>query len=267
MWLVYRRGGLGDTLLTFPVLELLKKSGKRVWAVGNTDYFAIAKAVGWADEISSEFPHGEFEGKVLISVDGNVKPFPEERRWIVEHYLQSLSLKGDFSKVLPLEPAKNNPLEGCAVLHPSSGSPRKNPPLELFFRIEDFLKREGLRTVYLIGEADQWLKSYVKNYFESLSPLEIARALREAKLYVGLDSGISHLASYCGITSFIFYGPTDPVVWKPIGERVFQISLNLSCAPCFPQVCNERPCLDPQLLFGKFLELYRQSSTPFKCST
>lgn len=257
MWLVYRRGGLGDTLLTFPVLELFKKSGKKVWAVGNTDYFIIAKAVGWADRISSEIPEDDFEGKVLIATDGNVKPFPEGRIWVVEHYLKSLSLRGDFSRVLPLEPMERSPLDGCAVLHPSSGSPKKNPSPELFFRIESFLKKEGLKTVYLIGEADQWLKDYVKNYFESFSPLEIARALKKAKLYVGLDSGISHLASYCGLVSFIFYGPTDPVVWKPIGERVFQISLGLSCGPCFPQVCAERHCLDTERLFKRFLELYR----------
>ncbi len=256
MWLLYRRGGLGDTLLTFPVLELLKGSGKSLWVVGNTDYFTIAKEVGWADRVSSEIPEIEFEGKILIAFDGNVKPFPERRVWVVEHYLKSLSLRGDFSKTLPLEPVAKSPLEGCAVLHPSSGSLKKNPPLELFFRIEAFLRKEGYKTVYLVGEADQWLKDYVKNYFESYSPLEIARALRTAKLFVGLDSGLSHLAGYCGLPTFVFYGPTDPVVWKPIGERIFQISLGLSCSPCFPAVCEVRACLNPELLFNAFLKNY-----------
>ncbi len=256
MWLLYRRGGLGDTLLTFPILELLKKSGRNVWAVGNTDYFAIAKEVGWVDMVSSEMPKAEFEGKILISYEGNVKPFPEKRMWIVEHYLCSLSLKGEFSRVLPLEPAEKTPLKGCAVLHPSSGSWKKNPPLELFFRIEAFLKREGYKTLYLVGEADQWLKDHVKDYFESYSPLGIARALRTAKLFVGLDSGLSHLASYCGIPTFVFYGPTDPVVWKPIGERVFQISLELSCSPCFPKVCEERSCLHVEALLAEFLKAF-----------
>ncbi len=256
MWLLYRRGGLGDTLLTFPILELLKRFEKKVWAVGNTDYFAIAKEVGWADMVSSEIPKTEFEGKILISYEGNVKPFPEKRMWIVEHYFQSLSLRGGFSKVLPLEPAEKSPIKGCAVLHPSSGSWKKNPSLELFFKIEYFLKREGYKTIYLIGEADSWLKDYVKDYFESYSPLEIAKALRTARLFVGLDSGLSHLASYCGIPTFVFYGPTDPVVWKPIGERVFHISLELSCSPCFPEVCEERSCLHVEMLFAKFLKAF-----------
>jgi len=259
MLLFYRRGGLGDTLLTFPILEILKKIGKRIWAVGNTDYFAIAKAVGWVDFVSSEVPEKEFEERIIIAHDGNVKPFPEKRVWVVEHYLRSLKLSGNFSKVLPIEPFEKSPLQGCAVLHPSSGSPKKNPPLELFLRIEDFLKRQGFKTVYLIGEADQWLKDHIKNYFESFSPLEIAKALKGARLFIGNDSGISHLASYCGLPTFLFYGPTDPVVWKPIGEKVFQISLSLECSPCFPQVCQERRCLDVKALFTSFKKAWLSS--------
>lgn len=259
MWLVYRRGGLGDTLLTFPLLELLKKQGRNVWAVGNTDYFAIAKAVGWADMVSSEVPEEGFEGRLIISFEGNIKPFPEKRLWLVEHYLQSAKLTGSFSKSLPLEPLPRSPLEGCVVLHPSSGSKKKNPPLELYFMVEDFLKRQGYRTIYLVGEADSWLKAYVKNYWESHEPLEIARALKKALLFVGNDSGLSHLASYCGLPTFVFYGPTDPVVWKPVGERVYQISLSLECSPCFPHMCEERACLEPETLFERFLAVFRKA--------
>ncbi|MEN3029050.1 MAG: glycosyltransferase family 9 protein, partial [Aquificaceae bacterium] len=241
-----------------PVLELIKRSGVGVWAVGNGDYFSLAKAVGWVDEISSELPPVEFENRVIISFEGNIKPFPQKRIWIVEHYLRSLKLKGEFSKTLPIEPGEKSPLRGRVVLHPSSGSQKKNPPLELFFRIESFLKKEGFRPIYLVGEADGWLKAHLREYFESFSPLEIARALRTARLFLGLDSGLSHLASYCGLPTFVFYGPTDPVVWKPIGERVFQISLGLLCSPCFPQVCQERECLNVDRLFNAFLQVYRR---------
>ncbi|MCS7278206.1 MAG: glycosyltransferase family 9 protein [Aquificaceae bacterium] len=264
--MLYRRGGLGDTILTFPLLELLKKSGKKVWAVGNTDYYAIAKEVGWADFISSEIPQENFEGKIVISYEGNLKPFPESRRWILEYYIESLNLRGEFSKILPIEPMRENPLEGFAVLHPSSGSRKKNPPLELFLRIEGFLRKEGFKTIYLVGEADQWLKEHVKNYYESLCPLEIAKSLKGARLFVGLDSGISHLASYCGVPTFVFYGPTDPIVWKPIGKRVFQISLNLPCSPCFPHVCEDRSCLQTEGLYRAFIKAYA-NSTSLMCST
>lgn len=252
MLLLYRRGGMGDTLLVFPILEAFKKRGEKVVAVGNTDYFNIAKAVGWADQVYYEIPKMKFSRVIKVSFDGNLKPFPEGREWIVSYYLRSLGLPEDFSHTLNLTPLRDNPLKGKAVLHPSSGSAKKNPDITLFERVEFFLKRQGYEVIYMVGEADQWVKGYTDNFWESREPLEMGRALKEAKLYVGLDSGISHLASYVGLPSFIFYGPTDMYLWRPIGKRVFQISLNLSCSPCFPNVCAERRCLEVDGLFRAF---------------
>ncbi|MDQ7038993.1 MAG: glycosyltransferase family 9 protein [Aquificota bacterium] len=254
--LIYRRGGLGDTLLTFPVLEILTRKGYRLTAVGNTDYFKIAKEVGWAEEVLPEIPADEFDLKLVIGTDGNISPFPRDREWVVRHYLRSSCLEGEeFSDTLPLEPLAVSPLEGKAVLHPSSGSPKKNPPLDLFLRVEEYLAGLGFEVVYLVGEADSWLKGKVSNFVESLDPLWIGRALKKALIYVGLDSGVSHLASYVGVPSIVIYGPTDPVVWKPIGSKVFQLSLGLECSPCFPDVCESRPCLDSADLFKCLLPL------------
>lgn len=262
MILFYRRGGLGDTLLTFPILEILKKRGNYLVTVGNSDYFYIAKEVGWVDEVYSElYPtlfFRNFDRKIIFSVEGGYPPFPSERKWIVEYYLEILQLKEEtFSYTFPLKKSKSSPLQNKIVLHPSSGSPKKNPSLELFLKIEKFLKNLGFETIYFVGEADSWLKEKIKNYWESLNPLEIAFSLKKAKAFIGLDSGISHLACYLGVTSFIFYGPTDPVIWKPIGKNYQIITLNLPCSPCFPKVCSERICLDTKLLFKKFLEIFR----------
>ncbi len=255
--LVYRRGGLGDTLLTFPLIEVLHRKGYKVVAVGNTDYFRIAEAVGWAERVLTDIPDEEFDLEVVISFDGNVKPFPDRRVWVVHHYLRSLGFEGErFSERLPLDPIPGSPMSGKVVLHPSSGSPKKNPPLELFLSIERYFREAGLEVVYLVGEADLWLKDKVSQYVESLDPLWIARSLKLARMYVGLDSGISHLASYVGVPSVVIYGPTDPVVWRPVGVSVWQVSLGLECSPCFPNVCDLRPCLSPKDLLDRLLPLF-----------
>jgi ADP-heptose:LPS heptosyltransferase len=216
--LLYRRGGLGDTLLTFPLLEILKRRGFYTLAVGNTDYFAIAKEVGWADEVRSEMPADEFDLILDISLGGNIAPFPKERLWVLEHYLRESGLEGEeFSEILPLRALDNSPFESRVVLHPSSGSPKKNADLELFLEVESFLKDRGYESLYIVGEADGWLKGSVDNYVESFDPLWIAKALKKAKLFIGLDSGISHLSAYLGVRTIAIYGPTDPLVWKPIG--------------------------------------------------
>ena len=254
--LLYRRGGLGDTILTFPILEIYKRKGYEITAVGNTDYFSIAKEVGFVDRVLSEIPKNEeFDEKVIISYEGNVKPFPERRVWIVEYYLKSLNLSESFSLELPLSPLKNSPFEGKVVIHPSSGSPKKNPPLEFFIKLKEFIESLGYEVIFLLGEAEENFKEILKPSVFSLSPLWIVKALKSSKLYIGLDSGISHIASYVGVPSVVIYGPTDPVVWKPIGKKVYQVSLNLDCSPCFPNVCKERECLNSEKLFEKVSKL------------
>lgn len=254
--LLYRRGGLGDTLLTFPILEILRRKGYRTTAVGNTDYFRIAQEVGWANEVRSELPDGEFDLKILISTDGNVDPFPKRRVWVLRHYLESLGMEGEvFSEEIPLEPLPDSPFEGKVILHPSSGSPKKNPDLELFLTLESFILSRGMECLYLVGEADSWLEGRVRNYVKSLDPLWIARAMKSALLYVGLDSGVSHLVSYVGVPSLVLYGPSDPLVWRPLGKRLYQLSLGLGCSPCFPDVCEERACLDKGSLLERLLPL------------
>ncbi len=253
--LLYRRGGLGDTLLTFPLLELLRRKGYEVTAVGNTDYFRIALEVGWADRVLSEIPEEDFDLRLHIGVEGNIEPFPPGREWVVSHYLRSAGLEGSFSKTLPLKPLEGSPLRGKVVFHPSSGSRRKNPELSLFLKLEEFIRSKGYEVVYIAGEADGWLEGRVPKLIRSLDPLWIGRAIKGALLYVGLDSGISHLASYVGTPSVIIYGPSDPVVWKPVGSKVHQVSLGLECAPCFPNVCEERTCLREDLLLERLLPL------------
>jgi len=178
----------------------------------------------------------------------------------LEYYLKLLGLPSHYSQTLPLDADPNSPFKGKVVLHPSSGSPKKNPPIELFFEIESFLVGLGYQCVYLVGEADQWLKAHVNNFVEMSQPLQIAKALKSALFFVGNDSGLSHLSAYLGLPTFIFYGSTDPVVWKPIGNSIFQISLSLSCSPCFPRVCQEMFCFDVKALFERFLNYFRGMS-------
>jgi ADP-heptose:LPS heptosyltransferase len=49
---------------------------------------------------------------------------------------------------------------------------------------------------------------------------ELACWLAGASLYVGNDSGITHLAAAAGAPVVALFGPTDPAVWAPRGPRV-----------------------------------------------
>ncbi len=53
-----------------------------------------------------------------------------------------------------------------------------------------------------------------------LPPRALAALVARAGLYVGNDSGVSHLAAAAGAQTLVLFGPTDPLVWAPLGPKV-----------------------------------------------
>ena len=49
---------------------------------------------------------------------------------------------------------------------------------------------------------------------------DLACWLARARLYVGNDSGITHLAAAVGTPVLALFGPSDPAVWAPRGPNV-----------------------------------------------
>jgi len=114
-----------------------------------------------------------------------------------------------------------------AVLHPGSGSARKNWPLERFLalaaRVTDHL---ALTPVLLLGEADQAIVERLDamrpnmSLLKELSLVQTAGVLSACAAFVGNDSGITHLAAALGRPAVAVFGPTDAATWGPRGPNV-----------------------------------------------
>jgi len=113
------------------------------------------------------------------------------------------------------------------VLHPGSGSETKNWPTENWIRFGDLLLSKGRDLLILAGEADferiarlrtAWSQRAVQ-FAENL-PLPHVAALLEATLFVGHDSGISHIAAAVGARCLLLFGWTDPKIWAPTNPNV-----------------------------------------------
>ena len=84
------------------------------------------------------------------------------------------------------------------------------------------------RTVCVVtGEADDerlrlletaWKDKPIR--FAKNLPLPHLAALFETSVFVGHDSGISHIAAAAGARCILLFGPTDPAVWAPANENV-----------------------------------------------
>jgi ADP-heptose:LPS heptosyltransferase len=70
--------------------------------------------------------------------------------------------------------------------------------------------------------------------------IETAGLLSEVSLYIGVDTGITHLAALVGAPTIALFGPTQPTLWRPIGPRVSVLKGNAGrdcCARDHPRDC------------------------------
>jgi len=259
-------GGLGDSLLVYPVIEILKKKGYKVTVWGNPEYFRLAQIAGYCDTAIFYQPGENFDLKIFFTKnkeffeqDKNsvfVDPVVQEKIWIVKHYLKSLKFENEiFSQTLTLGFSEQKCANLC-IIHPGSGSKRKNPEINFFYEAEKIIKSYGFNTLYLIGPAEKEFSKFFKNSVYFQDPVEIAKTILKASLYIGSDSGVSHLSSYLGVPSIVIFGPTDPSVWHPVGEKLW-ILRNNSCPPCFPDVCPERRCLQKDYLITELRQILK----------
>ncbi len=112
--------------------------------------------------------------------------------------------------------------EGPALLHPGAGSPAKAWPPGRFARLGRLLQEKGWEVQVLLGPVEEE-RGPAEGFFRERGlpavhlrdSLELARRLVRARVYVGNDSGPSHLAAALGVPSLVLFGPTDPAVWGP----------------------------------------------------
>lgn len=111
------------------------------------------------------------------------------------------------------------------AIHPGSGSPRKNWPAENWAAVAKWVQRQVPRSRVLLvgGEADAAQLATVQAALghaevlvaEHLPLPTLAAVLERCRLFLGHDSGISHIAAAVETPCVLLFGPTDPAVWAP----------------------------------------------------
>ncbi len=111
------------------------------------------------------------------------------------------------------------------AIHAGSGSPRKNWPVENWAILGRWLAQHESqpRIVLVGGEADRTSLAALTEAWHGADLLiardlplpQLAAVLECCRLFLGHDSGISHLAAAVGTPSVLLFGPTDPTIWAP----------------------------------------------------
>ena len=211
----------------------------------------------------------EFVDNLSLLARGKLQIFPfrsaDSRRHMADYYLSCLgenpspeisahiTLTEDVWRwSLAYWQERGLPATKVLALAPGSGAREKNWPAEFFAAVAKRWERNlGGRVLIMLGpvEAERSELEYFGNCGEVVQNEGLGRVaalLSRCDLYLGNDSGITHLAAALGVNTVALFGPTDPAQWVPCGRRVAVISQNVDCSPCTDRImksCWHRRCL------------------------
>ncbi len=228
--LAIRPGAIGDCILSFPALESLRDRARylEVWVPAT-----VVPLVRFADRVRAisstgldlvGIPGLDAPPKMLEGFDAIVSWYGANRD---EFRMATADLPMEFHKALPEScghvhavdffcaqvetPAKNPRIKIDApvkrdfiAIHPFSGSPRKNWP---------HFHELNLKNI-------EWCATAQNPFAISDDLGKVAEWLAGARLYVGNDSGITHLAAAVGTPVIAIFQASDRRVWAPRGGNV-----------------------------------------------
>lgn len=193
---------------------------------------------------------------------------------VVDHRPLVLSATlGEMGRQI-LQPFNWSDRQRIALVHPGSGSTKKclDPPR--LASVIEWLHREGIISLLLEGPADHELVTQVSASVTVAIPIirgldlsTAAAVLSHAGLYVGHDSGMTHLAAALSIPTLACFGPTNPRRWAPLGSRLSILTGALCGCPTWDDVerCQERTCLHitpERIIKACRILLMKQASAP-----
>jgi len=241
--LLIRPGAIGDFILSLPALEALAEPGghTEVWCAGqNVPLVRFADAVRSIASVGLDrlgITHADDVIERLREFDDIISWYGENRAEF-RAFVEELDLPFRFLRALPdgschaadfytaqarglgVNP-RGYPRIGCpdvprtfAVIHPFASSVAKRAPMEVFQAAAEKLGR-SMPVHWLRGPEEElpgavWISDLY----------ELACWLRSARIFVGNDSGITHLAAAVGTPVIAHFVATDPKVWSPRGCAV-----------------------------------------------
>ena len=227
--LLIRPGAIGDVILSLPEMEAARAEYTEVWApravlplirfadrtraIADTGLDLVGIVEGaWVKELETFDSiyswYGTNRGEFREAVRGlPVRFFPAswgERQAGLE--------TGRRTGVLPHIAVPKLEQNGCVVIHPFASSVAKRWPMECFREVAAGI---GAPVLWCAGPEEE-LDDAVR--FDDL--YELACWLATARLYIGNDSGIAHLAAAVGTPVLAIFLVTDPLIWAPRGSHV-----------------------------------------------
>lgn len=158
--------------------------------------------------------------------------------------------KGPHEELTSLAPLPQYPIPGpYVVIAPSASFQFKRWPVASFVELtKKLLTETSYHYVVLAGPDDNFCDVFNEISHERFHNLQGKTSLREsmnvlahAKLCIGNDSGMNHIAEAYGVPCITLFGPTDPRFgFAPHGSKSRYLSKEMYCKPC--STTGKTPC-------------------------
>ena len=136
--------------------------------------------------------------------------------------------------------------EQLAIIHPAAALETKRWATENFARVIQALTDRSFTPVVIVAPNETRILDELRKQwsavagFADLSLPEVTALASRARLFVGNDSGMAHIAAAAGAPSVVIFGSSNRNHWRPWttepNEIVFE---ELPCQPCHGYFCSQ----------------------------
>jgi len=136
-----------------------------------------------------------------------------------------------------------------AVVHPAAAFATKQWAAAKFAKVVDELTARDCQVIVIATDRQESIinemRAQTTSDFVALTDLslpEISALLSRARLFVGNDSGIAHMAAAVGTPSVVVFGSSNTAHWGPWATAPAEVVLEeLDCQPCHGYFCEKFP--------------------------
>lgn len=152
------------------------------------------------------------------------------------------------------------------VLAPGTNWPTKCWPIRSYGELADQLYAEGITPVIIGGPADKQLaeeilataKRPVIDLVGKTTLKQLAYVIKQARIFVGGDTGPMHLAVAVGTSVVAMFGPTDPGRNGPYSGENIVLTATGKCCGCWQRKCDKNYECMTNITVGEVLEAVKK---------
>ena len=135
------------------------------------------------------------------------------------------------------------------LIHAAATFPSKQWSAENFARLADWLREHyGYPVVLVVGEGEEHIANEIAKEVRKPLPCmvaphldELVALINEGLLFIGNDSGPTHLAAALKKNIVVIFGSSDPRRWHPWKTSYSLIRYPITCSPCPGKRCHQQP--------------------------